>query len=360
MNSIELPGKYVQGVENLSSLQKHIAHLADKWLVFVDHSVISLLFYFDSNNDYSLFFHKEMFEGECSRNEISRLAQIAEKHQCTGVIGIGGGKVLDTAKAVANVNGLHNVLVPTSASTNAATSTRSAIYSEKGEFEEYLFNSVRPDLIIVDSSIVANAPVRLLVSGMGNTLATLYETSPGCDSAFIISGKEVPHVKAAIKNKYFNALLQEGYNAKIAVKNNQITSSLDLIIEANLYSGITISKTRDLALGQAISIGLAPLLKRQEFLCGEIASFCTLAQLVLQQTNSTLIDRIQDFCVSVGLPVCLENLGINKYGHVKMRIAAEMICSKSGGGINDHFNVKQVYDALLIADELGRNKLASR
>lgn len=357
MNSFELPGRYIQGLDKLTSMNKYIKHFADNWLVLADKSVISLLNCFDRNNDGSLFFYKEVFEGECSRDEIYRLALIAETHECKGVIGFGGGRVLDVAKAVANVNHLCIVMVPTSAATNAASTTRSIIYNKKGEFEGYMFNFVCPDAIIVDSSLIAHAPSRLIVSGMGNTLSTLFETYCGYDADVIIPDKLLD-VKKAIKDKYFKVLLQEGNNARTAVEQNKVTTALELIIEANLYSGIVVNKTGNVVVSHAISAGLAPLLKAQNLLYGEIAAFCTLTQLVMQQTDMNMIDKIQEFCLSVGLPVCLGQIGISKYVHEKMRSVAEITYSKLGLAVNESFNVnvKQIYDSLLIADELGRRK----
>ncbi len=43
------------------------------------------------------------------------------------------------------------------------------IYTEAGEFEEYR-SSENPDMVVMDTAIIAKAPVRLLVSGMGDAL----------------------------------------------------------------------------------------------------------------------------------------------------------------------------------------------
>ena len=54
-------------------------------------------------------------------------------------------------------------------------SALSVIYTETGEFEEYRFFPRNPDLVLVDSQIVANAPVSLLIAGVGDALATWLE-----------------------------------------------------------------------------------------------------------------------------------------------------------------------------------------
>lgn len=101
-----------------------------------------------------------VFNGEASQEEMKRIAGIAEKAGASIVIGVGGGKTLDTAKAVSDeING-YTVIVPTAASTDAPTSGLSVVYSEQGAFENYRFYHKNPDLVLVDTKIVAEAPPR--------------------------------------------------------------------------------------------------------------------------------------------------------------------------------------------------------
>lgn len=65
--------------------------------------------------------------------------------------------------------------MPTIASTDAPCSALSVIYSDEGVFEKYLFLPANPNMVLVDTAVVAAAPVRLLVAGMGDALATYFE-----------------------------------------------------------------------------------------------------------------------------------------------------------------------------------------
>ncbi len=108
--------------------------------------------------------------------EIDRLLADVKRTGADIVLGIGGGKALDTAKAVAFYAELPAVIIPTAASTDAPPcSALSVLYTPDGQFDKYLFLRNNPDLVLVDTAIVANAPVRLLVAGMGDALATYYE-----------------------------------------------------------------------------------------------------------------------------------------------------------------------------------------
>ncbi len=89
------------------------------------------------------------------------------------MLGIGGGKTLDTAKALAHFMNVPVAIAPTIASTDAPCSALSVIYTDEGEFDSYLMLPRNPNMVIVDTQIVAGAPARLLAAGIGDALATL-------------------------------------------------------------------------------------------------------------------------------------------------------------------------------------------
>ena len=83
--------------------------------------------------------------------------------------------MLDTARAAAADLGLPVVNCPTIASSDAPCSALSVIYTDEGVFQEYRFYRKNPDLVLVDTEVIAQAPPRLLSAGMGDALATWFE-----------------------------------------------------------------------------------------------------------------------------------------------------------------------------------------
>lgn len=176
------------------------------------------------------------------------------------MIGIGGGKTLDTAKAIAFYQKLPVLVVPTIASTDAPTSALSVIYSEEGEFEEYLMYPTNPDMVVMDTAIIAKAPVRLLVAGMGDALSTYFEAQACYDAhAVSMAGGESTLAAVTLARLCYETLLEEGYKAKLAVEAGVATTAVERIVEANTYlSGIGFESS-GLAAAHAIHNGFTVL-----------------------------------------------------------------------------------------------------
>ncbi len=236
------PSKYIQGEGELSKIKQHVSNLGDSFLIIADKFIMSITknIVEDSFNGSNLALTFEKFNGECSRQEINRLIDVCSSNNCNVVVGIGGGKTLDTAKAVAYYKKLPVVIVPTIASTDAPCSALSVIYTEEGVFSEYLILPKNPDLVLVDTSIIAKAPARLLVAGMGDALATYFEARACAEAnATNMAGAQSTKSALALAKLCYETLLEDGYKAKLAVEYNIPTKALENIIEANTYlSGI--------------------------------------------------------------------------------------------------------------------------
>ncbi|WP_038859650.1 iron-containing alcohol dehydrogenase, partial [Cronobacter sakazakii] len=131
---IQSPGKYIQGAGVLSRIGDYLKPLAERWLVVGDKFVLG----FAEETLRQSFKQAELsveiapFGGECSQNEIDRLRKLADSASCTAVLGIGGGKTLDTAKALAHFMAVPVAIAPTIASTDAPCSALSVIYTDSG------------------------------------------------------------------------------------------------------------------------------------------------------------------------------------------------------------------------------------
>lgn len=358
---IQSPSKYIQGSGALKEVGKYAGMLADHYLIIADDFVMNLTknTLVQSFKDVSIPAYFEIFKGECSKKEINRLGEILHQQHCKGVVGVGGGKALDTAKAVAYYNKVPVIIVPTAASADAPTSALSVIYTEEGAFEEYLMYPMNPNMVIMDSDVIAKAPVRLLVAGMGDALSTYFEAR-ACYEARAISmaGGQSTLSALNLAKLCYETLLEEGFKAKVAVEAGVATKAVDHIIEANTYlSGIGFESS-GLAAAHAIHNGLTVLEECHSMLHGEKVAFGTLAQLVLENAKEEEIETVLDFCVQIGLPITLAQIGVKDEQHLEEKImkVAEASCAKGETIHNMPFEIKvnEVYAAIIAADRLGQ------
>ncbi|MBN0509307.1 iron-containing alcohol dehydrogenase, partial [Pseudomonas aeruginosa] len=112
---IQSPAKYLQGPDAAVLFGQYAKNLAESFFVIADDFVMKLAGEKVVNGlqSHDIRCHAERFNGECSHAEINRLMAILQKQGCRGVVGIGGGKTLDTAKAIGYYQKLPVVVIPT-------------------------------------------------------------------------------------------------------------------------------------------------------------------------------------------------------------------------------------------------------
>ncbi len=354
------PSKYVQGAGEISKLSKYTQPLGTKVMVFASNSGIKRVRYAIEegykNSESSVVF--QPFEGECSQNEIKKLQKICKENKIDVVMGVGGGKTLDTAKAVAHNLSLPVVIVPTIASTDAPCSALSVIYTDEGEFESYFVLPKNPDVVVMDTDIIAKAPARLLVSGMGDALATYFEARASIKTnSSTMAGGKATRAGFALAKLCFDTLITEGYKAKLSAQNQCVTPALEAIIEANtLLSGIGF-ESGGLAGAHAIHNGFTVLEECHHLYHGEKVAFGTISQLVIENSPMEEIKQVIQFCKSVGLPTTLSELGIknvNKDDIMKVAVAAS-VKEETIHNMVETITPELVYAAIMTADELGKN-----
>lgn len=252
------------------------------------------------------------------------------------------------------------VIVPTIASTDAPCSALSVIYTDKGVFEKYLFLPASPNVVLVDTEVVSKAPVRLLVAGMGDALATYFEAR-ACkrsDAGNCVGGK-CTLAAMALAELCFDTLLENGVSAALAVTQKVCTKAVENVIEANTYlSGIGF-ESGGLAGAHAIHNGLTVIEETHSMYHGEKVAFGTLVQLVLENADTEEIETVLDFCNSVGLPVTLEQLGVKEIKAEQIMEVARLAAAEGDTLGNMPFEVtpEDVYAAIMAADAIGRDSL---
>ena len=354
------PGRYVQGRGAIETLGSELERLkASKPLVLLDPAVREIV---GEAVDAVPGVVVAEFGGECSPGEIDRIAAHVSEHSADAVVAVGGGKAMDTAKAVAHPAELPLVIVPTIASTDAPTSAVSVVYDDDGAFLEYRFWPRNPHCVLVDTQVIAGAPVRFLVAGIGDGLSTFFEAdASSITRAPAMAGGAPLQAALTLARLCYDTLLADGVAARQAVERKVVTPALERVVEANtLLSGLGF-ESGGLAAAHSIHNGLTALHETHDFWHGEKVAFGVVAMLLLEGRPTAVVDEVVDLCLDVGLPVTLGDVGVDPEG-ADLRAVADLACAEGETIHNLPFAVtpEMVVDAILAADAYGHERRTLR
>ena len=357
---IKAPGKYTQGAGELSKLGMNVKKMGNKFFILCSANTRKRIGTVMEESLRSV--EKEYvfcdFNGECSKAEISRVMEEFEKAGCDVMVGAGGGKVIDTAKASAeNLGGKPVVIIPTVASNDAPCSGVAVIYNEAGVVVKALLTKHNPDLVLVDTDVIAHAPARLLTAGMGDALATWFETRACKRSGAKSMARGLCSNTAYMMSRLcYDLLIQDGVAALEAVKRQESDQHLENVVEASIYlSGIGF-ESGGLAAAHAINDGFAYVPAAHGKYHGEKVASGLLCQLLLEKAPQEEWDEVFGFCKAVGLPTKLADLGIAEVKEEEIRKVAEAACvpTQSTKNVRADITPDEVYAAVMKVDELGR------
>lgn len=309
------PARYTQGPNATEQLGREMRNLGldGPALIVAGRSAIRILeevwvrTFAEAGTEYQIF----AFAGECTAAEVRRGGEAAMAANARVVIGAGGGKVLDAARAIAADLSLPVVNCPTIASSDAPCSALSVIYNEEGVVEQYRIYRRNPDLVLVDTDVIARSPVRLLVAGMGDALATWFEAKVCVDGGIQnMRGGASTRSALALAELCYRTLLADGVAAVESVRSQSPSDALERLVEANtLLSGLGFESS-GLAAAHAIHNGLTTAHGTHAYMHGEKVAFGLLTQLMLESQPSSIVDEVLAFSRSVGLPTTFAQIGI--------------------------------------------------
>jgi len=299
----------------------------------------------------------EAFGGESSTAEIDRLVALSQGKGICAVVGAGGGKASDTARAVADALGLPAVITPTLASTDSPCSALSVIYTPEGRVEGMRYYNRHPLLVLVDTEVVARAPKRQLVGGLGDALSTWFEARTVRESCHHNTLGGLPSTTStALAKLCCEILLADGPAACAAVEARATTPALERVVEANnLLSGLGF-ESGGLAVAHAVHNGITEIPGSHNSIHGEKVAFGLLTQLVLEGRPQAEITDIYRYQKAVGLPITLAEVGVDANSDDQLRTIAERSSIPGESSHNEPFPVTAaaLVSALRAADQLGR------
>lgn len=269
------------------------------------------------------------------------------------VVGVGGGRALDLARAATCFFNVSVILAPTLAATNASISTLSVIYGDDGRrIEAYWRMENAPDLVIVDTGVILRNPLAVLAAGIGDIMSTYMEA--------------ISNVTKAGTREKFSALGYEGVKLAIRVMMEAAPGAMDAVrrsvITPDFETVVSMIMNNCGPLWSICSMGLAHLID-EIMLCfeeshltphGKRVGWATKVMLVEMDAPEEAIERYLDFCRAVGIPTMLEELGLDKYDRDAWLDAAMHSVVESGriNSLEYPITVERIVDVILESEKL--------
>ncbi len=327
LKGVRFPGRYIQGPGALTQLGPEAAAYGKHAYVLLDAGVYDIFIdrieaAFQGHVDAKI----DRFGGECTQDAIDAAGKTATDMGAAVIIGMGGGKALDAAKAAAIDANLPMIVFPTIAASDAPCSALSVIYHADGVVDHDRFLPHNPDLVLVDTEIISAAPPRFLAAGIGDALATWYEAE-SCEESGGLNCLFLPGLPLAfvVARASRDVIFEYGEAAMAECRQKIAGPAMERIVEANiLMSGIGF-ESGGVATAHAVHHGLTNLDETHHALHGEKVAIGILTGLAMKGRDEEF-QKVRTFLKAVGLPTTLADVGVKTVTEEKLRIVAERAC----------------------------------
>ncbi len=353
------PGQYIQGPGTLAQLPEFMSNIGKKGAILASPTSMNKILPKHAPSSLTTDNVMLTFNGESTEKEIQRVVACIKQNNIDVLVGMGGGKTIDTAKIAADRANIPNIIIPTIASSDAPCSGVAVIYTEEGIFDSVCFQKKSPSMVLVDTNVITESPVRFLISGMGDALATWLEAK-SCNRTQSLNdcGGLRTLAGLSIAKLCYETLFKYGHLAIIANEKHLITPAFEHIVEANiLLSGVGFESC-GVASAHAIHNGLTALDETHDYYHGEKVAFGVLAGLHLTDAEPSLIDEIYTFCELIGLPTTFKDIGIKNTSADYLMKAAVKTCEPQESVHREagEMTPEKILNAMLQANALGEHR----
>ncbi len=328
------PTRYWQGPGELARVGARLDHLGPEVLVLLTARSAATLAPTLQRGCGRLRLRTVLVESSCTEEQIGAVVRAIDAAPTDLVLAVGGGTIIDTAKAAAHRTDRRVAVVPTVASTDAPTAAAAVIYDDAGAVESIETYPWGPDAVLVDTDVIAAAPPHFLVSGFGDAMATCYEAR-ACAAAGVdvLAGGVVTAAGLAIAQACRSTLLTHAVEAIAYVRDGGAgRPAFEAVVEANtLLSGLGF-ESGGLAGAHALHNGLKPF-AAHDALHGELVAYGLLVHLALLDDQVGL-EEVLSFNQAVGLATRASDLAIDVHEADVLERIADRACSSEDSMVN--------------------------
>ncbi|MGU3496781.1 glycerol dehydrogenase [Xanthobacteraceae bacterium A53D] len=312
MRAFGAPARYVQGPGALSELGPLVGLHGRRPFIVADAIVSDLL---GPRLNAELAGVDEAtfatFSGECTAGEIEALAQAARAAGADLVVGVGGGKAIDTAKGVRIALSVPLVIVPTIASNDSPTSRLVVLYTPQHQLSEVRLMPANPDVVLVDTSIIVEAPARFFVAGIGDALSKKFEV----EQCFRAGGQNFfkarpTELAVTVADTCYGIIRRDAEAAVAAVRRKQADGAVESVVEATILMSGLAFESGGLSIAHSLTRGFSTVPEIARALHGEQVALGLLVQLLAEERDAAFMDDMLAFYERLGLPRALEAFGV--------------------------------------------------
>lgn len=242
------------------------------------------------------------------------------------VISSGGGKVTDMGKAAGKCSGLPVMNVPTSVATFNCWSAMSVMYTPDHKPIDRIWHATENNAVIIDTQVIADAPVKLFASGMADAFAKYIETGFMDEQYTVMNtpvGMYCSKVMAGTTNEI---ILNRGEKAYRDCQKHEVTEDFDACVFANvattaIAAAVNYSNHSLVHSGNGKGATFAHALyyackakyteETKEWLHGEIVGLGCQASMYAYERSEYETKNFARFLKETGQPMSLKDLGLD-------------------------------------------------
>ncbi|MBR3927516.1 MAG: iron-containing alcohol dehydrogenase [Clostridia bacterium] len=298
----------------------------------------------------------DLDEMPVAEENIEKVSEMVRAGGYDTVVGVGGGKAQDFARAITHYVPVKVVLVPTLAATNASVSTLSVLYTPDGKnIDKYLRMDNAPELVLVDTEILIHNPKRMFSAGIGDIAATYYEAL--CNLRMAESTENLPVFAEEGIQLSVDILKKQAPGALEALKIGKINRAFETVVSMIMHNCGPLNMICLTGYAHILDEMFLYFEKMHALPHGLRVGYGVLPMLAFIGASEEEQLSYYRFCKSTGIPTSLKEMGMDQYSREDWQKAFDQTVGKKGSlsALPYTVNAQTLIDSLFAAERIANS-----